>query len=103
MALTFIRTTAPASYGSWTCPDCGSHTWVLQSQQAVYLHQQWLPYRIRVPAARRKNETIYSSGHSYSYGRLGGIFQSASIAAKAIAGTAVHPDYDYASHSMSYG
>ena len=21
------------SYGSWTCPDCGSHTWVLQSQQ----------------------------------------------------------------------
>ena len=54
-------------YGSGTCPDCGSHTWVLQSQQASTCTSNG--YRsYSCACGQTKSETIYSSGHSYSYG-----------------------------------
>lgn len=55
------------AYGSGTCPDCGSHTWVLQSQQAATCTSNG--YRsYSCACGQTKSETIYSSGHSYSYG-----------------------------------
>ena len=55
------------AYGSGTCPECGSHTWVLQSQQAATCTSNG--YRnYSCACGQTKSETIYSSGHSYSYG-----------------------------------
>ena len=54
------------AYGSGTCPDCGSHTWVLQSQQAATCTSNG--YRsYSCACGQTKSETIYASGHSYSY------------------------------------
>ena len=53
-------------YGSGTCPDCGSHTWVLQSQQAATCTSNG--YRsYSCACGQTKSETIYASGHNYSY------------------------------------
>ena len=50
-------------YGSGTCPDCGSHTWVLQSQQAATCTSNG--YRsYSCACGQTKSETIYASGHS---------------------------------------
>ena len=55
------------AYGSGTCPECGSHTWVLQSQRAATCTSNG--YRnYSCACGQTKSETIYSSGHSYSYG-----------------------------------
>ena len=89
------------SYGSWTCPDCGSHTWVLQSQQAATCTSNG--YRSYFCACgQTKSETIYSSGHSYSYGS----WEQYSSSQHRRTGSCRNcgaTDYDYASHSMSYG
>ena len=54
------------AYGSGTCPDCGSHTWVLQSQQAATCTSNG--YRsYSCACGQTKSETIYATGHSYSY------------------------------------
>ena len=54
-------------YGSGTCPDCGSHTWILQNEQAATCTSNG--YRsYSCACGQTKSETIYSSGHSYSYG-----------------------------------
>ena len=89
------------SYGSWTCPDCGSHTWVLQSQQAATCTSNG--YRsYSCACGQTKSETIYSSGHSYSYGS----WEQYSSSQHRRTGSCWNcgaTDYDYASHSMSYG
>ena len=88
-------------YGSGTCPDCGSHTWVLQSQQAATCTSNG--YRnYSCACGQTKSETIYSSGHSYSYGS----WEQYSSGQHRRTGTCRNcgaTDYDYASHSMSYG
>ena len=89
------------AYGSGTCPDCGSHTWVLQSQQAATCTSNG--YRsYSCACGQTKSETIYSSGHSYSYGS----WEQYSSSQHRRTGTCRNcgaTDYDYASHSMSYG
>ena len=89
------------SYGSWTCPDCGSHTWVLQSQQAATCTSNG--YRsYSCACGQTKSETIYASGHSYSYGS----WEQYSSSQHRRTGSCRNcgaADYDYASHSMSYG
>ena len=89
------------SYGSWTCPDCGSHTWVLQSQQAATCTSNG--YRsYSCACGQTKSETIYSSGHSYSYGSWEQYSSSQHRRTGSCWNCGV-TDYDYASHSMSYG
>ena len=89
------------AYGSGTCPDCGSHTWVLQSQQAATCTSNG--YRsYSCACGQTKSETIYSSGHSYSYGS----WEQHSSSQHRRTGSCRNcgaTDYDYASHSMSYG
>ena len=88
-------------YGSGTCPECGSHTWVLQSQQAATCTSNG--YRnYSCACGQSKSETVYSSGHSYSYGS----WEQYSSSQHRRTGTCRNcnaTDYDYASHSMSYG
>ena len=88
------------AYGSGTCPDCGSHTWVLQSQQAATCTSNG--YRnYSCACGQTKSETIYSSGHSYSYGS----WEQYSSSQHRRTGSCRNcgaTDYDYASHSMSY-
>ena len=89
------------AYGSGTCPDCGSHTWVLQSQQAATCTSNG--YRsYSCACGQTKSETIYSSGHSYSYGS----WEQYSSSQHRRTGTCRNcgaSTYDYDSHSMSYG
>ena len=89
------------AYGSGTCPDCGSHTWILQSQQAATCTSNG--YRnYSCACGQTKSETIYSSGHSYSYGS----WEQYSSSQHRRTGSCRNcgaTDYDYASHSMSYG
>ena len=88
-------------YGSGTCPDCGSHTWVLQSQQAATCTSNG--YRsYSCACGQTKSETIYASGHNYSYGS----WEQYSSSQHRRTGSCRNcgaTDYDYASHSMSYG
>ena len=88
-------------YGSGTCPDCGSHTWILQNEQAATCTSNG--YRsYSCACGQTKSETIYSSGHSYSYGS----WEQYSSSQHRRTGSCRNcgaTDYDYASHSMSYG
>ena len=89
------------AYGSGTCPDCGSHTWVLQSQQAATCTSNG--YRsYSCACGQTKSETIYSSGHSYSYGSWEQ-YSSSQHRREAYCRNCGDSDYEYASHSMSYG
>ena len=88
-------------YGSGTCPDCGSHTWVLQSQQAATCISNG--YRTYSCACgQTKNETIYATGHSYSYGSWEQ-YSASQHRREAYCRNCGDSDYEYASHSMSYG
>ena len=88
-------------YGSGTCPDCGSHTWILQNEQAATCTSNG--YRsYSCACGQTKSEIIYSSGHSYSYGS----WEQYSSSQHRRTGSCRNcgaTDYDYASHSMSYG
>ena len=89
------------SYGSWTCPDCGSHTWVLQSQQASTCTSNG--YRsYSCACGQTRSETIYASGHNYSYGSWEQ-YSSSQHRREAYCRNCGDSDYEYASHSMSYG
>ena len=89
------------AYGSGTCPECGSHTWILQNEQAATCTSNG--YRsYSCACGQTKSETIYSSGHSYSYGS----WEQYSSSQHRRTGSCRNcgaTDYDYASHSMSYG
>ena len=88
-------------YGSGTCPDCGSHTWILQNEQAATCTSNG--YRsYSCACGQTKSEIIYSSGHSYSYGS----WEQYSSSQHRRTGSCRNcgaTGYDYASHSMSYG
>ena len=89
------------AYGSGTCPDCGSHTWVLQSQQASTCTSNG--YRsYSCACGQTKNETIYATGHSYSYGSWEQ-YSASQHRREAYCRNCGNSDYEYASHSMSYG
>ena len=89
------------AYGSGTCPDCGSHTWVLQSQQAATCTSNG--YRsYSCACGQTKSETIYASGHSYSYGSWEQ-YSSSQHRREAYCRNCGDSDYEYASYSMSYG
>ena len=75
------------SYGSWTCPDCGSHTWVLDYENdATCTRNGYREYSC--DCGQSKRETIYATGHSYSYGGWEQYSSLVSTGAKPIAGTA---------------
>ena len=89
------------AYGSGTCPDGGSHTWVLQSQQASTCTSNG--YRsYSCACGQTKSETIYASGHNYSYGSWEQ-YSSSQHRREAYCRNCGDSDYEYASHSMSYG
>ena len=89
------------SYGSWTCPSCGSHTWILQNEQAATCTSNG--YRSYYCACgQTKSETIYASGHNYSYGSWTQYSSSQHQRTKYCVNCG-SSSYDYASHSMSYG
>ena len=89
------------SYGSWTCPDCGSHTWVLDYENdATCTRNGYREYSC--DCGQSKRETIYASGHSYSYGSWEE-YSSSQHRREAYCRNCGATDYDYASHSMSYG
>ena len=86
---------------SWTCPSCGSHTWVLQNEQtATCTSNGYRSYSCA--CGQTKNETIYTTGHSYSYGSWEQYSSSQHRRTDSCRNCGA-TDYDYASHSMSYG
>ena len=89
------------SYGSWTCPDCGSHTWVLDYENdATCTRNGYREYSC--DCGQSKRETIYASGHSYSYGSWEE-YSSSQHRREAYCRNCGDSDYEYTSHSMSYG
>ena len=89
------------SYGSWTCPDCGSHTWVLDYENdATCTRNGYREYSC--DCGQSKRETIYATGHSYSYGSWEQ-YSASQHRREAYSRNCGDSDYEYASHSMSYG
>ena len=89
------------SYGSWTCPDCGSHSWVLDYESDTTCTRNG--YReYSCDCGQSKRETIYATGHSYSYGSWEE-YSSSQHRREAYCRNCGDSDYEYASHSMSYG
>ena len=89
------------SYGSWTCPDCGSHTWVLDYENdATCTRNGYREYSC--DCGQSKRETIYATGHSYSYGSWEQ-YSTSQHRREAYCRNCGESDYEYASHSMSYG
>ena len=89
------------SYGSWTCPDCGSHSWVLDYESdATCTRNGYREYSC--DCGQSKRETIYATGHSYSYGSWEE-YSSSQHRREAYCRNCGDSDYEYASHSMSYG
>ena len=89
------------SYGSWTCPDCGSHTWVLDYEQdATCTRNGYREYSC--DCGQSKRETIYATGHSYSY-RGWEQYSASQHRREAYCRNCGDSDYEHASHSMSYG
>ena len=89
------------SYGSWTCPDCGSHTWLLDYENdATCTRNGYREYSC--DCGQSKRETIYATGHSYSYGSWEE-YSSSQHRREAYCRNCGDSDYEYASHSMSYG
>ena len=89
------------SYGSWTCPDCGSHTWVLDYENdATCTRNGYREYSC--DCGQSKRETIYATGHSYRYGSWEQ-YSASQHRREAYCRNCGDSDYEYASHSMSYG
>ena len=89
------------SYGSWTCPDCGSHTWLLDYENdSTCTRNGYREYSC--DCGQSKRETIYATGHSYSYGSWEE-YSSSQHRREAYCRNCGDSDYEYASHSMSYG
>ena len=89
------------SYGSWTCPDCGSHTWVLDYENdATCTRNGYREYSC--DCGQSKRETIYATGHSYSYGSWEE-YSSSQHRRESYCRNCGASSYDYASHSLSYG
>ena len=89
------------SYGSWTCPDCGRHTWALDYENdATCTRNGYREYSC--DCGQSKRETIYATGHSYRYGSWEQ-YSASQHRREAYCRNCGDSDYEYASHSMSYG
>ena len=86
---------------SWTCPSCGSHTWVLQSQQPASCTANGYAY-YSCACGQTKSETIYASGHNYNYGNWMQYSSSQHQRSKYCMNCG-SSDYEYGAHSLSYG
>ena len=89
------------SYGSWTCPSCGSHSWVLDYESdATCTRNGYREYSC--DCGQSKRETVYATGHNYSYGSWEQ-YSSSQHRRENYCRYCGSTDYDYASHSYSYG
>ena len=89
------------SYGSWTCPSCGSHSWVLDYESdATCTRNGYREYSC--DCGQSKRETVYATGHNYSYGSWEQ-YSSSQHRRENYCRYCRATDYDYASHSYSYG
>lgn len=89
------------SYGSWTCPSCGSHSWVLDYEsEATCTRNGYREYSC--DCGQSKRETVYATGHNYSYGSWEQ-YSSSQHRRENYCRYCGATDYDYASHSYSYG
>ena len=89
------------SYGSWTCPSCGSHSWVLDYESdATCTRNGYREYSC--DCGQSKRETVYATGHNYSYGSWEQ-YSSSQHRRENYFRYCGATDYDYASHSYSYG
>ena len=89
------------SYGSWTCPSCGSHSWVLDYESdATCTRNGYREYSC--DCGQSKRETVYATGHNYSYGSWEQ-YSSSQHQRENYCRYCGATDYDYASHSYSYG
>lgn len=89
------------SYGSWTCPSCGSHSWVLDYESdATCTRNGYREYSC--DCGQSKRETVYATGHNYSYG-FWEQYSSSQHRRENYCRYCGATDYDYASHSYSYG
>lgn len=89
------------SYCSWTCPSCGSHSWVLDYESAATCTRNG--YReYSCDCGQSKRETVYATGHNYSYGSWEQ-YSSSQHRRENYCRYCGATDYDYASHSYSYG
>ena len=86
---------------SWTCPSCGSHTWVLQSQQPASCTVNGYAY-YSCACGQTKSEMIYASGHNYSY-RNWMQYSSSQHQRSKYCMNCGSSDYEYSAHSLSYG
>lgn len=91
----------PGTYGSWTCPSCGSHTWVLQNEQAAACTSNG--YRnYSCVCGQTKSETIYASGHSMSYGAWSN-YSDTQHSRTATCGNCGYSATEYDAHNFSAG
>ena len=89
------------SYGSWTCPSCGSHSWVLDYESdATCTRNGYREYSC--DCGQSKRETVYATGHNYSYGSWEQ-YSSSQHRRENYCRYCGATDYDYAAHSYSYG
>ena len=89
------------SYGSWTCPSCGSHSWVLDYESdATCTRNGYREYSC--DCGQSKRETVYATGHNYSYGSWEQ-YSSSQHRRENYCRYCGATDYDYASHSYIYG
>ena len=86
---------------SWTCPSCGTHTWILQSQQPASCVSNGYAY-YSCACGQTKSETIYASGHNYNYGSWMQ-YSSAQHQRSKYCMNCGSSDYEYSAHSLSYG
>ena len=89
------------SYGSWTCPSCGSHSWVLDYESdATCTRNGYREYSC--DCGQSKRETVYATGHNYSYGSWEQ-YSSSQHRRENYCRYCGATDYDYTAHSYSYG
>ena len=89
------------SYGSWTCPDCGRHTWELEDEREATCTRNG--YEDYVCACgETKRTTIYASGHDYRYGDWAD-YSASQHRRENECYNCGDVDYEYSAHSFLYG
>ena len=89
------------SYGSWTCPDCGRHTWELEDEcEATCTRNGYKDYVCA--CGETKRTTIYASGHDYRYGDWTD-YSASQHRRENECYNCGDVDYEYSAHSFLYG
>ena len=89
------------SYGSWTCPDCGRHTWELEDgREATCTRNGYEDYVCA--CGETKRTTIYASGHDYRYGDWTD-YSASQHRRENECYNCGDVDYEYSAHSFLYG